>query len=72
MLGYAHVEYIISNNNNNRLQFKHAAAVKPYIENLWKLQSEYCGSQPIQLKSYDNRPNKASVGFYTDVGVKII
>lgn len=45
-------------NANTRLQFKQSTKNEPYIDHLYLLFEEYCGSKPIKMVNYDNRPNK--------------
>ena len=44
--------------SNTRLQFKQSIKNRLYIEHLYELFKEYCGSEPIILSKFDNRPNK--------------
>lgn len=44
--------------NNTRLQFKQSRINEPYIVHLYSLFSEYCGSKPINLSRFDNRPDR--------------
>ena len=45
-------------NSNTRIQFKQSLKNKLYIEHLYSLFQEYCGSQPLILSNFDSRPNK--------------
>lgn len=45
-------------NSNARLQFKQSIINKIYIEHLYSIFKEYCGSIPKELSYFDNRPNK--------------
>ena len=47
-----------SANSNTRLQFKQSLKNQPYIEHLYLLFQEYCGSKPIKMSSFDQRPSK--------------
>jgi hypothetical protein len=44
--------------HNTRLQFKQSKVNLVYINHLYELFKEYCGSKPINLSRFDNRPNK--------------
>lgn len=44
--------------SSTRLQFKQSIINKPYIDHLWSIFKTYCGSHPINLAYFDNRPNK--------------
>lgn len=45
--------------SNTRLQFKQASVNEPYVDHLYSLFNEYCGSKPINLSRFDSRPNRA-------------
>ena len=45
-------------NSNTRLQFKQSLKNSSYIEHLYSIFQEYCGSKPIIMSKFDNRPNK--------------
>ena len=47
-----------STKSNTRLQFKQSNINKEYINHLYILFKEYCGSKPKTLSYFDNRPNK--------------
>jgi hypothetical protein len=55
--------------SNTRLQFKQSIKNKLYIEHLYLLFQEFCGSKPLVMSSFDNRPNKmkeySSIKFQT-------
>lgn len=55
--------------SNTRLQFKQSIKNKLYIEHLYLLFQEFCGSKPLEMSSFDNRPNKmkeySSIKFQT-------
>jgi hypothetical protein len=57
MLGDLFAEKI-NTSTNTRLQFKQSTINKDYIEHLYSLFSEYCGSEPKIMSSFDSRPNK--------------
>ena len=44
--------------NNTRLQFKQSTVNMLYINHLYDLFKDYCGSKPINLPIYDGRVNK--------------
>jgi len=44
--------------HNTRLQFKQSLINKDYIYHLYELFQQYCGSKPINLSGFDNRPTK--------------
>jgi hypothetical protein len=45
-------------NCNARIQFKQSIINKEYIEHLYELFQEFCGSKPLVMSKFDNRPNK--------------
>ena len=45
-------------NSNTRLQFKQSLKNRLYIEHLYLLFQEFCGSKPLIMSKFDNRPNK--------------
>jgi hypothetical protein len=45
-------------NCNARMQFKQSIINKEYIEHLYELFQEFCGSKPLVMSKFDNRPNK--------------
>ena len=45
-------------NSNTRLQFKQSIKNKLYIEHLYSLFQEFCGSKPLILSNFDSRANK--------------
>lgn len=47
--------------SNTRLQFKQSNKNKDYIDHLYDLFKEYCGSKPKISNSYDIRPSKNKV-----------
>lgn len=57
MLGDLFAEKV-SIKSNTRLQFKQSSINKEYINHLYSLFKEYCGSKPKILSYFDNRPNK--------------
>jgi hypothetical protein len=56
-------------NSNSRLQFKQSIINKVYIEHLYSLFKDYCGSEPKIMSNFDSRPNKnktySSIKFQT-------
>lgn len=46
---------------NTRLQFKQSIKNREYIEHLFTLFQGYCGSKPLEMSKFDNRPNKMKV-----------
>jgi len=56
-------------NSNTRLQFKQSSKNQAYIEHLWNLFKDYCGSEPKVTSWFDDRPTKnktySSVKFST-------
>lgn len=56
-------------NCNARMQFKQSIINKEYIEHLYELFQEFCGSKPLVMSNFDNRPNKnkeySSIKFQT-------
>lgn len=56
-------------NSNTRLQFKQSLKNRLYIEHLYSLFQEFCGSKPLIMSKFDNRPNKykeySSIKFQT-------
>jgi hypothetical protein len=44
--------------NNTRLQFKQSTKNTEYINHLYDLFKEFCGSSPIVMSSFDSRPTK--------------
>ena len=55
--------------SNTRLQFKQSLKNILYIEHLYSLFQEFCGSKPLIISKFDNRPNKykeySSIKFQT-------
>ena len=45
-------------NSNTRLQFKQSLKNRLYIEHLYSLFQEFCGSNPLIMSKFDSRPNK--------------
>ena len=45
-------------NSNTRLQFKQSLKNRLYIEHLYSLFQEFCGSKPLIMSNFDSRPNK--------------
>lgn len=45
-------------NCNTRLQFKQSLINKQYIYHMYDLFKEYCGTKPLSMSRYDNRPDK--------------
>ena len=45
-------------NSNTRLQFKQSIKNRVYIEHLFSLFKEFCGSEPKTLSRFDSRPSK--------------
>lgn len=60
MLGDIHAERRNSN-GNTRIQFKQSSKNLIYIQHLFSLFKEYCGSEPKESSWFDNRPNKNKV-----------
>ncbi len=56
-------------NSNTRLQFKQSTINELYVNHLYSLFKSYCGSKPITLSRFDDRPNKmkeySSIKFQT-------
>lgn len=54
---------------NARIHFKQSIINKPYIDHLYSLFQEFCGSPPKIMSKFDNRPNKmkeySSIKFLT-------
>jgi LAGLIDADG DNA endonuclease family len=48
-------------NSNTRLQFKQSIVNKDYIDHLYSIFKEYCGSEPVIMSSFDNRPSKNKI-----------
>jgi hypothetical protein len=46
--------------SNTRLQFKQSLKNKLYIEHLYELFQEYCGTKPLVMSSFDNRPRRST------------
>lgn len=44
--------------SNSRMQFKQSTKNREYIAHLYLLFSEYCGSSPLVMSSFDSRPSK--------------
>ena len=44
-------------NSNTRLQFKQSLKNRLYIEHLYSLFQEFCGSKPLIMSNFDSRPN---------------
>ena len=57
MLGDLHAERK-NLNSNTRLQFKQSDKNKDYIDHLYNLFKEFCGSAPKITTWFDNRPNR--------------
>jgi hypothetical protein len=57
MLGDLHAEKK-NLNSNTRLQFKQSDKNKDYIDHLYNLFKEFCGSAPKITTWFDNRPNR--------------
>lgn len=57
ILGDLHVEKR-NNNSNSRLQFKQSIINKEYIDHLYLLFHNFCGSKPKIMFSFDHRPDK--------------
>ena len=55
--------------SNARLQFKQSIKNEVYINHLWSLFKEYCGSKPLTMSYFDKRVNKmkdySSIKFQT-------
>jgi hypothetical protein len=47
-----------NSNSNTRLQFKQSIKNKIYIDHLYNLFKDFCGSKPKIITSLDKRPNK--------------
>ena len=47
-----------SSRHNTRLQFKQSVIHQAYIDHLWSLFKTYCGSKPLNLSRFDDRPGK--------------
>ena len=45
-------------NSNTRLQFKQSIINIDYVNYLYSLFKDYCGTAPIIIKSFDDRPSK--------------
>ena len=45
-------------NTNTRLHFKQSLKNKEYIEHLYDIFKDFCGSPPKIMSKFDNRPNK--------------
>lgn len=45
-------------NSNTRIQFKQSLKNKIYVEHLYSLFQDYCGSQPLTMSKFDTRPSK--------------
>lgn len=45
-------------NSNTRLHFKQSIINKEYVEHLYSLFKDYCGSSPKVMSKFDSRPNK--------------
>ena len=45
-------------NSNTRLQFKQSLKNKLYIEHLYSLFQEFCGTSPVIMSKFDSRPGK--------------
>lgn len=43
---------------NTRMQFKQSTKNREYIEHLYSLFSEFCGSSPLVMSKFDSRPSK--------------
>lgn len=48
-------------NSNTRIQFKQSIKNKAYIDHLYSLFQNYCGSEPKINSSFDSRPNKNKI-----------
>lgn len=44
--------------SNTRLHFKQSLKNRSYIEHLYSLFQEFCGSEPKVMSKFDNRPEK--------------
>jgi hypothetical protein len=59
----------INKNSNPRLQFKQSTINELYVHHLYSLFKSYCGSKPITLSRFDDRPHKmkeySSIKFQT-------
>lgn len=44
--------------SNTRLHFKQSTINRDYIEHLYSLFQDYCGSPPITMSKFDSRPDK--------------
>nr|YP_007476113.1 hypothetical protein H915_mgp33 [Cantharellus cibarius]AGE93534.1 hypothetical protein [Cantharellus cibarius] len=58
-----------NDNSNTRLQFKQTTLNEPYINHLYSLFKNYCGSKPKIMSKFDSRPDKmkeySSIKFQT-------
>jgi len=56
-------------NSNTRLQFKQSIKNRLYIDHLYSLLQEFCGTPPLIMSKFDSRPNKmkdySSIKFQT-------
>jgi hypothetical protein len=50
-----------NSNSNTRLQFKQSTKNKIYIDHLYNLFKDFCGSEPKILNSFDKRPDKNKI-----------
>jgi hypothetical protein len=46
---------------NARIQFKQSIINKDYIEHMYELFKEFCGSKPLVMSKFDTRPTKNKV-----------
>jgi hypothetical protein len=60
MLGDLHAERR-NLKGNTRLQFRYSSISKDYVYHLYNIFKDFTGSKPIQLSSFDNRPNRNKV-----------
>ena len=51
-----------NSNSNTRLQFKQSNENKEYIDHLYEVFKEYCGSKPKVISYFDSRPTKNKGG----------
>jgi len=64
ILGDLHAEKR-NKNGNTRLQFHQTTAHLGYINHLYDIFSDFTGSPPVTVTSFDNRPNKQSETYST-------
>lgn len=60
MLGDCSIEKP-SPTSNSRLQFKQSTKNKVYIEHLFSIFKEFCGTDPKIMSKFDSRPNKNKI-----------